>query len=258
MWEEPCISGERGSGTVFFSGCSLGCVYCQNGRISHGECGKEIDEVRLVEIFFELKDKGAHNINLVTPSHYIPSVAHAIEKAKASNIGLPFVYNTSSYECADALKMLDGLIDVYLPDFKYTDSALAEKYSFASDYPEIAKSAIAEMVFQQPRAEFDEQGLMKRGVIVRHLMLPRAYENSRAAIEYLYKTYGDSIYISIMSQYTPVCENAAFAELKERVDPRDYERLVDYAVKIGVENGFTQEGEASSESFIPDFDCDGI
>ena len=258
MWEEPCISGERGSGTVFFSGCSLGCVYCQNRRISHGECGKEIDKDRLVEIFFELKDKGAHNINLVTPSHYIPSVAQAIEKAKASGIGLPFVYNTSSYEYAETLKMLDGLIDIYLPDFKYTDRSLAERYSFAPDYPEIAKNAIAEMVSQQPKAEFDEEGLMKRGVIVRHLMLPRAYENSRAAIEYLYNTYGDSIYISIMSQYTPICENESFTELKEKIDPRDYERLVDYAVELGVENGFTQEGEASSESFIPDFDCEGV
>ncbi len=258
MWEEPCISGERGSGTVFFSGCSLGCVYCQNRQISHGECGKEIDEERLVEIFFELKEKGAHNINLVTPSHYIPSVAKAIERAKAANIGVPFVYNTSSYEYADALKTLDGLIDIYLPDFKYTDASLAERYSFAPDYPEIAKAAIGEMVFQQPKAEFDENGLMKRGVIVRHLMLPGSYENSRAAIEYLYKTYGDSIYISIMSQYTPVCEDDRYSELQEKVSPREYEKLVDYAVKIGVENGFIQENEASSESFIPDFDCRGI
>ena len=258
MWEEPCISGERGSGTVFFSGCSLGCVYCQNKSISHGECGKEIDGQRLVEIFFELKERGAHNINLVTPSHYIPSVAKAIESAKASNIGLPFVYNTSAYEYASALKALDGLIDIYLPDFKYTDSSLAERYSFAPDYPEIAKLAIAEMVAQQPKAEFDENGLMTKGVIVRHLMLPSSYENSRAAIEYLYKTYGDSIYISIMSQYTPVCESAEYSELQERVSSCEYERLVDYAIKIGVENGFIQEGEASSESFIPDFDCRGI
>lgn len=257
-WEEPCISGTRGSGAVFFSGCSLGCVYCQNRAISRGERGKEISAERLVEIFFELKEKGAHNINLVTPSHYLPTIVYAIEKAKSENVGIPFVYNTSAYEKADAIKRLDGLIDIYLPDFKYMDRETAKKYSFAEDYPEVAKEAIAEMVRQRGEARFDPDGMMTSGVIVRHLVLPCAYENSRAVIDYLYKTYENDIYISLMSQYTPVCQNGKYPELSLSVDEGEYERLVDYAVELGVENGFIQEGESASESFIPDFDCEGV
>ena len=257
-WEEPCISGTRGSGTVFFSGCSLGCVYCQNRDISRGERGKEISAERLVEIFFELKEKGAHNINLVTPSHYLPTIIYAIERAKKENLCIPFVYNTSAYEKLDAIKRLDGLIDVYLPDFKYADTEIAKRYSFAENYPEVAKKAIAEMVSQRRKARFDRDGLMTEGVIVRHLVLPDAYENSRRVIEYLYSTYKDDIYISLMSQYTPVCECREYKELNHRVDEKEYEALIDYAVSLGVENGFIQEGTSASESFIPDFDCEGV
>ncbi len=258
MWEEPCISGTRGSGTVFFSGCSLGCVYCQNRDISRGERGKEISAERLAEIFFELKEKGAHNINLVTPSHYLPTIIYAIERAKRESIGIPFVYNSSAYEKADSIKRLDGLIDIYLPDFKYIDREIAKRYSFAEDYPEVAKNAISEMVSQKRGARFDKDGIMTEGVIVRHLVLPDAYENSRAVIEYLYATYKDDIYISLMSQYTPVCENEIYPELNLTVDEKEYEALIDYAVTLGVENGFIQEGGAASESFIPDFNCEGV
>jgi putative pyruvate formate lyase activating enzyme len=257
-WEEPCISGTRGSGTVFFSGCSLGCVYCQNKEISRGERGREISAERLVEIFFELEARGAHNINLVTPSHYLPTIVYAIERARTEGLGIPFVYNTSAYEKAEEIKRLDGLIDIYLPDFKYMDKEIARKYSSADDYPEIAKKAIAEMVRQRGEARFDSDGMMTSGVIVRHLVLPSAYENSRAAIEYLYNTYKNDIYISIMSQYTPVCENEKFPELNSTVDEKEYEAIVDYAISLGVENGFIQEGSAASESFIPDFDCEGV
>ena len=257
-WEEPCISGTRGSGTVFFSGCSLGCVYCQNKEISRGERGREISAERLVEIFFELEARGAHNINLVTPSHYLPTIVYAIERAKDEGLGIPFVYNTSAYEKEEEIKRLDGLIDIYLPDFKYMDKEIAKKYSSAENYPELAKRAIAEMVRQRGAARFDSDGIMTSGVIVRHLVLPNAYENSRAVIEYLYKTYKNDIYISIMSQYTPVCENEKYPELNSTVDEKEYEAIVDYAISLGVENGFIQEGGAASESFIPDFDCEGV
>lgn len=257
-WEEPCISGKNGSGTVFFSGCSLGCVYCQNKEISGGEVGREISAERLVEIFFELKEKGAHNINLVTPSHYVPTIVYAIERAKTQNIDIPFVYNSSGYEKIETLKMLNGLIDIYLPDYKYSDSDLSERYSFARDYPEVARAAIDEMVRAQPKPIFDKNRMMKKGVIVRHLVLPSCYENSRRAIEYLYSTYKDDIYISLMSQYTPVCKSDKHPELNQKVSAEEYERLIDFALDIGVERGFIQEGGAASESFIPNFDCEGV
>ncbi len=257
-WEEPCISGERGSGTVFFSGCPLHCVYCQNNAISRGEVGRVVDGDRLCEIFFELGERGAHNVNLVTPTHFLPHVIYAIEKAKGEGFALPFVYNTSGYESFDALRRLDGLIDIYLPDFKYFDSSLAKNYSCAEDYPEIAKKALAEMVRQRPTPTFDSDGMMTSGVIVRHLLLPSHYKNSREVIEYLYKTYGDSIYISIMSQYTPVSALDDFPELMRPVKPLEYERLVRYAISLGVENAFIQDGSSASESFIPQFDCFGV
>lgn len=257
-WEEPCISGERGSGTVFFSGCSLGCVYCQNHKISSSQVGKTISVDRLVDIFFELEGKGAHNINLVTPSHFLPSVREAMEIARSRNFNLPFVYNTSGYEKAQSLHTLSGLVDVYLPDFKYADPTVAEKYSNARDYPECAMAALAEMVAQQPKPQFDSDGMMTKGVIVRHLMLPCEYENSRRVIEYLAKTYSDKIYVSIMSQYTPVQKNEQYPNLNERVKRSQYERLIRYATHLGIENGFIQDGQSAEESFIPDFDLLGV
>lgn len=257
-WEEPCISGERGSGTVFFCGCPLHCVYCQNDAISKGQTGKERDVDRLCEIYYSLAEQGAHNINLVTPTHFLVHVVNAIEKVKSKGFPLPFVYNTSGYERVESLRMLDGLIDIYLPDFKYSDSALAERYSHAPDYVDVAKEALSEMVRQCPEPCFDGQGMMTRGVVVRHLMLPSHYKNSKEAVEYLYKTYGDSIYISIMSQYTPVRDFEDYQELNRRVGRALYERLVDYAISLGVENAFIQESASATKSFIPQFDCSGI
>ncbi len=258
QWEEPCLSGVRGSGTVFFSGCNMGCVFCQNKEISKKHSGIKITKERLVEIFFELKSKGAHNINLVTATHFLPQVLTSVKDAKEKNLGIPFVYNSSGYEKTEAIARSEGLIDIFLPDFKYMDAYISKKYSNAPDYPDIAKAAIAEMVRQKPKCSFDENGIMTQGVIVRLLLLPDRLKESKRAIEYLYKTYGDSIYISIMSQYTPVGNLEKFPELKKRVSKKDYDNLIDYAIKLGVENAFIQEGLAASESFIPDFNGEGI
>lgn len=258
MWEEPCISGEDGSGTVFFSGCSLGCVFCQNYNISANHHGKIITEDRLYEIFFELKAQGANNINLVTPTHFAPTVAGVIAKAVKGGLDLPIVYNTSSYDSVETLKLFDGLADIYLPDFKYYDASLAKKYSHAADYPTAAKLAVQEMVSQRGRAKFNSDGIMTSGVIVRHLILPGCTEDSKKVIEYLYKTYGDDIYISIMNQYTPTDYLPSNFQLNRKVTAEEYDEVIDYALSLGVENGFVQEGEAASESFIPDFDLTGV
>lgn len=258
LWEEPCISGKNGSGTVFFSGCNLSCVYCQNKKISHENFGITVDRERLCEIFFELKERGAHNINLVTAAHFLPDVLKSIELAKAQGIGIPFVYNTSSYEKVVALKQCDGLIDIFLPDFKYIENSTAKKYSNAPDYPEVAKAAIDEMVRQRPTPVFSEDGMMTKGVIVRHLLLPERLTESKKIIKYLYQKYKDNIFLSIMNQYTPVGNLEAFPELKRRVKDSDYEKVIDYALSLGVENAFIQEGGAAEESFIPDFDGYGV
>ena len=259
QWEEPCLSGTNGSGTVFFSGCSLGCVFCQNAEISRGAAGKEIDTARLSDIFLELEEKGAHNINLVSSSHYTPSVIEALDLAKARGLKIPIVYNSSGYESADTLRLLEGYIDIYLPDFKYVSSVLSEKYSHAKDYSERAKETLAEMVRQQPRAVFDESGIMQRGVIVRHLMLPDCARDSRAVLEYLYKTYGDSIYISIMRQFTPTAElTESHPELFRRITDKEYGRMLDFCDALGIERGFSQETGCEEESFIPPFDLEGV
>ncbi len=257
-WEEPCLSGTNGSGTIFFSGCSLKCVFCQNREISRKNVGVEIDENRLCEIFFDLQEKSAHNINLVTAAHFLPSVLKAVEMAKVQGISIPFVYNSSGYEREEALERADGLIDIYLPDFKYFESNTAKKYSYAENYPHIAKTAIAEMVRQQPECNFDENGIMKNGVIVRHLMLPEMLLESKKIIKYLYGTYGSKIYMSLMSQYTPFGNLENFPELQQKIRKKDYEKLIDYAIDLGVENAFIQNGESASESFIPDFLGQGI
>lgn len=251
MWEEPCISGENGSGTVFFTGCTLKCVFCQNRDIATYNKGKEITIERLSNIFIELMDKGANNINLVTLTHYVPQIIKAINLAKSKGMNLPILYNTSGYESIDTLKMLDGIVDIYLPDFKYYSDDIAKKYSNVGNYVETAKLALQEMTRQIGKAKFDN-GIMTRGVIVRHLILPSYSEDSKKVIKYLYETYGDDIYISIMNQYTPFrMEN--YKELNRKVTTYEYKKVVDYAIKLGVTNGFIQEGSAASESFIPDF-----
>ena len=257
-WEEPCISGEKGSGAVFFSGCSLHCVFCQNREISDGKVGKIISKERLRDIFLLLKAKGANNINLVTPGQYIPDIVWAVSDARRYGMELPIVYNTSGYENADELKQLEEIVDVYLPDFKYMDSALSAKYSRAKDYPSVAKQAISEMVRQQPRVVIDDAtGLIQKGVIVRQLLLPGHVNDAKAILKYLHDTYQDSIYISMMSQFTPIALKD-YPEINRTVTRREYERLIDYAIKIGITNAFIQEGNVAKDSFIPAFDGEGV
>ena len=296
FWEEPCISGTNGSGAVFFCGCSLQCVFCQNREIATGQAGIEIPKERLAEIFLELQEQHANNINLVTPGHYAPHIIAAVESARRQGLRIPIVYNTGSYETVDTIRSLEGIVDVYLPDFKYMDAALAEKYSHAKDYPNAAKAAIAEMVRQQPQARFvpelqvgsekadgvrqsaaglnveiqsgTDRGtepkvqtqiqIMTAGVIVRHLLLPGMLYDSKHILKYLYEQYGNRIYYSLMSQYTPLAHVKDYPELTKRVSEEAYAHLVHYAEQLGITNGFTQEREVAEESFIPHFDCEGV
>lgn len=257
-WEEPCISGKRGSGAVFFSGCSLHCVFCQNREISDGKEGKVISKERLSDIFMELAGNGANNINLVTPGQYIPDIVWAVNNAKSRGMKLPIIYNTSGYENVTELKLLEGIVDVYLPDFKYMDSTLSAMYSRAKDYPSVAKQALSEMVRQQPDVVIDDAtGLIQKGVIVRQLLLPGHVNDAKAVLKYLYDTYHDHVYISMMSQFTPIALKD-YPEINRTVTRREYERLIDYAIKIGITNAFIQEGDVAKDSFIPAFDCEGV
>lgn len=278
MWEEPCISGTHGSGTVFFSGCTLRCVYCQNASIANGSVGKIISAERLSEIFLELQSQGASNINLVTPTQFVPRIAQALEHARTHGLKLPIVYNTGSYEHVETLRYMDGLVDIYLPDLKYFSSVLSLRYSHAEDYFAVASKAIAEMVRQVGEPEFasadaDSSGtsssvtgdndegimpLMTHGVIVRHLVLPGCIEDSKKIMEYLHTTYGSRIYISIMNQYTPLVRLKDYPELNRKITQKEYDTVVDYAISLGVENGFIQEGNTAEESFIPPFNLTGI
>ena len=257
-WEEPCISGKKGSGAVFFSGCSLHCVFCQNREISDGKEGKVISKERLSDIFIELAGKGANNINLVTPGQYIPDIVWAVNDAKSRGMKLPIIYNTSGYENVTELKLLEGIVDVYLPDFKYMDSTLSARYSRAKDYPSVAKQALSEMVRQQPDVVIDDAtGLIQKGVIVRQLLLPGHVNDAKAVLKYLYDTYHDHVYISMMSQFTPIALKD-YPEINRTVTKREYERLVNYALEIGITNAFIQDGDVAKDSFIPAFDCEGV
>ena len=265
MWEEPCISGTKGSGTVFFSGCTLRCVFCQNAAIAAGKSGKIISKERLSEIFLELQEQGANNINLVTPTQFVPQIAQALEHAKMHGLNLPIVYNTGSYEHVDTLRRMEGLVDVYLPDLKYYSSELSLRYSHAADYFLVASNAIKEMfrqvgtpLFTETSSGSESMPLITRGVIVRHLVLPGHIADSKKIIKYLYDTYGNDIYISIMNQYTPATDLTDFPELNRRLTQKEYDTVVDYAIDLGVENGFSQEGDTAEESFIPPFDLTGI
>ncbi|SEW37923.1 radical SAM protein [[Clostridium] fimetarium] len=270
-WEEPCISGEAGSGAVFFSGCQLRCIYCQNRDIAIGKSGKAITIERLAEIFMELQEKKANNINLVTPTHYVPQIIQAIDLARKAGLILPIVYNTSAYETVETLELLEGYVDIYLPDFKYMEAQLADDYSNAKDYFEVAVKAISEMYRQVGNPQFNEksskeildnpiieEGIMTKGVIVRHLMLPGEFVDSKNIITYLYQTYGNNVFISIMNQYTPLKQVENIEKLNRRITEKEYDKLVDFAIDLGVENGFIQEGKTAQESFIPEFDCEGV
>ncbi|MDF2942463.1 MAG: pyruvate formate lyase activator [Herbinix sp.] len=257
-WEEPCISGEEGSGTVFFSGCALGCIYCQNHNIAKGFVGKKITVERLSDIFMELQDKKANNINLVTPSHYVPQIMEALRIAREKGLKIPIVYNCSGYEKKETLRLLEGYVDIYLPDLKYMADEPAIKYSNCKDYFQYASEAIMEMVRQVGEVAIDERGMMNKGVIVRHLTLPGYITDSKNILKYLYDTFGDTIFISIMNQYTPVYPVEDYPELNRRITEEEYNELVEYAIDLGVENGFIQEGDTASESFIPEFNEEGV
>lgn len=258
MWEEPCISGEKGSGAVFFSGCGLRCIFCQNREIAIGKDGKEISVEKLGGNFIHLEKQGAANINLVTGAHYVPQIIEALKIAKEKGLSVPIVYNSSGYEKIETLKLLEGYVDVYLPDFKYMEGSLAEDFSNAPDYPERAKAAIEEMVRQTGNCVFNEDGYIEKGTIVRHLILPGHTVNSKKVLEYLHSTYGNKIFISIMNQYTPVYEQKKYTELNRKVTEREYKKVLDYALEIGLENGFWQTGDTAKESFIPAFDYEGL
>lgn len=258
MWEEPCISGEKGSGAVFFSGCGLRCIFCQNREIAIGKDGKEISVEKLGEIFLNLEKQGAANINLVTGAHYVPQIREALSIAKEKGLSVPVVYNSSGYEKVETLKLLEGYVDVYLPDFKYMEASLAEAFSNAPDYPERAKEAVEEMVRQTGKCVFNEDGYIEKGTIVRHLILPGHTVNSKKVLDYLHNTYGNKIFISIMNQYTPVYEQKVYKELNRKVTEREYKKVLDHALEIGVENGFWQTGDTAKESFIPSFNYEGL
>ena len=273
MWEEPCISGAEGSGAVFFTGCPLKCIYCQNYAISahnlHHAFGQKMTVRELSEAFLQLENQGANNINLVTPTHYSYEIIKALDIAKGEGLSIPIVYNCSGYEKVEVLKALSSYVDIYLTDFKYMDERLAGLFSKAPDYPEVAKQALSEMVNQCGKPEFDERGMMRTGVIVRNLLLPGHVNNSKAVVKYLAENYRDSVYISLMSQYTPLNhveeyvkkleERGALDEadlirpLLRKVTKREYKRLVDYALSLSLENVFIQEGDVAKESFIPEF-----
>jgi len=254
FWEEPCISGTQGSGAVFFSGCNLQCVFCQNHTISIGGKGRKLPLERLSEIFLELQEKGAANINLVTGTHFIPQISFALEYAKTQGLTIPVVYNTGSYEEPDSLKYLEGLVDIYLPDLKYYSPELSARYSHASDYFEKASAAIAEMYRQTGWPVFDKNtGLVKRGVIVRYLLLPGETRDAKKILRYLHETYRNDIYVSIMNQYTPLGTVSQLPSLSRKVTEEEYEKVLRFADRIGIEQGFMQEGDTACESFIPEF-----
>lgn len=292
FWEEPCISGTGGSGTVFFVGCSLGCIFCQNHMIAHTGTsfnlthpetsirkvtsantddipmpGTEINTGDLAQIFLSLQEQGAHNINLVTPTHFVPQIIEALDLAKSDGLNLPIVYNSSCYEKVETLKRLDGLIDIYLPDMKYRSDSLSHAYANAPDYFSVATAALAEMYRQIGKPVFEnkitydtesgqalsETALMKKGVIVRHLLLPGHTNDSCHILQYLYETYGDSVYISIMNQYTPMSQLTLPSPLNRKVTAREYNKVVDYAISLGITNAFIQDGPTASESFVPFF-----
>ena len=263
MWEEPCISGKEGSGTVFFSGCPLHCVFCQNHDISGGISGKEISVERLGEIFIELQKKGANNINLVTPTHYIPHIVEAANQARKNGLTIPFVYNTSGYETEESLELLKDTVDIFLPDFKYFSTDTSSLLSKAQNYTEVAKRALAKMYEIVGKPLFDdESGMMKKGVIVRVLVLPLHTNEAIKIVRYLHETYADNIYISIMTQYTPIEDTlptgSEYDFLRRSITKREYEKVINACLELGLKNAFFQDGKANLESFIPPFDNEGV
>lgn len=252
FWEEPCISGKRGTGAVFFSGCNLNCVFCQNFKISGTGGGKVVSEEELTDIIFALVERGAQTVSFVTPSHYITPLAEFLAVLKPKLNGIPIVYNSGGYDSVEGLKKLDGLVDVYLPDYKYGDSELAKKYGACADYPSVAFAAVKEMISQQPNTVFDEDGVIRKGVIVRHLVLPGCIENTKLALDVI-RDFGRDVYVSLMAQYFPVNKPIEFDNLRRRLTQEEYDQAIDYFFDIGLKNGFSQELTAADEGFVPDF-----
>lgn len=258
-WEEPCISGDRGSGTVFFSGCALKCVFCQNREISRGTAGKIITSDRLSDIFIELQEKGAHNINLVTPDHYCSQIEKPLEKAKKRGLHIPVVTNTGGYISEQQFEIMSQYTDIWLTDLKYSDPELARRYSGAYDYPEVAQAALDRMVRSSGEPVFTEDGMMTRGVIVRILLLPGYVEDAKRTVDHVWNSYGNDVILSLMNQYTPPSEGLpGFPELMRTVTEEEYDELIDHALSLGIENAFIQEGGTQEESFIPPFDMEGV
>lgn len=257
-WEEPCISGTKGSGAVFFSNCNFRCVFCQNHEISQEHKGKVVSIERLSEIFLELQKQGANNINLVTPTHFVPQIIEALKISKAKGLNIPIVYNTNGYDSLETIKLLKGYIDIYLPDFKYFNDKYAKKYSLAPNYSENVVKIIKEMISQVGEPEFNEDGIMTKGVIVRHLMLPGLLFDSKKVIDCIYNNFHDSVYISIMNQYIPMHKACNYPEINKPLNEEHYDCLIDYALNIGVKNGFIQESGTNDMSFIPPFNFEGI
>ena len=252
MWEEPCISGVKGSGTIFFSHCNLRCLFCQNYDISTLNKGKVVSIEEFSDICIELQKNGANNINLVTGTMYVPMIVKGIKLAKKKGLIIPVIYNTSGYDSVDTIKMLDGVVDVYLPDLKYYDDELADKYSKCRDYFKYASKAVEEMYKQVGKPVFDDNGMIRRGVIVRHLILPGNINDSKKIIKYLYYKYHDNIIISIMNQYTPI-RRLEYEELNHKIKNKDYDEVINYAYDLGIRNAYIQEGDTQKTSFIPDF-----
>ena len=258
FWEEPCISGKSGSGTVFFSNCNLKCVFCQNYKISSEGFGTEITIDRLAEIFLELQDKGANNINLVTPTHFVPQIIESLKIAKNKGLNLPIIYNTNSIDTLDTIKTLNGYIDVYLPDFKYFEDKYALKYSKIKGYSKNVLEVIDEMVKQVGHPKFNEDGIIVKGVIVRHLLLPGLLFDSKKIIDAIYKKFEDRVNISLMNQYTPMYNAKMYPEINKSINEKTYDSIINYALSLGVKNGFIQESGTNSEEFVPDFNNEGV
>ncbi len=258
LWEEPPISKGNGSGTVFFSYCNFNCVFCQNHEISQEFSGMEVSIERLSEIFLELQEKGANNINLVTPTHYVPQIIESLKIAKKNGLIIPILYNTNSYDSLETIKSLNGLIDVYLPDFKYFNDKYAIKYSKVKNYSLNATKIIDEMLNQVGIPKFDSDGRITKGVIVRHLMLPGLLFDSKKVIDLLYNRYSDNIYISLMNQYVPMFKACEYPEINRPLNPKHYDSLVNYALELGVKNGFIQDDGTNNTSFVPSFNLEGV
>lgn len=257
-WEEPCLTGEKGAGTVFFSYCNLRCCYCQNHEISHGGKGMEVSDERLAEIFLEQQERGAATLDLVTPTHYVPQILHGLDLARERGFSLPVVYNSSGYETLETIDALRGYVDIFLPDLKYRHEKSAREYSRAPDYFLVASEALRRMVQQTGPAVMDGEGRMRKGVLVRHLVLPGCRHESMELLDWLWQEFGNDIHISLMSQYTPMHHGKEHGSLDRRLTTFEYESVVEHALALGITQCYVQERRAASQEYVPEFDGSGV